>query len=254
MRNATLARTQGQILVVDPDAGERDLLRVCFEGAGFAVTTAQDGRDARAHLASQQISLIVLELALPDDDDGIAFIREIRGRSPVPIVVVTGTTKKSRRIDALAQGADDIVIKPIDADDLVARVRAVLRRTIPMAAGGFHDAPAGFVGAPAAHVFDDWTIDLGRRLVTAPGGRTVALTTDDFDVLAVFVAAPRRFLTRGDIAGRLGLVAPAPDSRLIDNKVSRLRKALDAVQPDPPLIQTVRGKGYMFTPVVRPKG
>jgi DNA-binding response OmpR family regulator len=234
----------GHILIVDDDAKVRTLLRRCLEGEGFAVSEAKDSAEARQCLERGPVTLITLDLNL-GKENGLDLAREIRKERNIPIVMLTGKGDAIDRIVGLELGADDYLAKPFELRELVARIRAVLRR----AAVSEQPAPTGY-----RYTFEGWTFDVGRRSLTKDGGEVQELTTSEFNMLAAFVKRPHRVLSRDEIMDLLKGHDWSPLDRSIDNLVARLRKKIE-VDPDHPcLIKTVRGVGYAFTADVKRHG
>ena len=230
------------ILVVDDDSKVRTLLRRCFEAEGFAVSEAADGDGVRAALKRDPVTLITLDLNL-GRENGLDLAREIRKEWNTPIIMLTGKGDAVDRIVGLELGADDYLAKPFELRELLARVRAVLRRSTP---GETSAAPSG-----QRYVFDGWTFDTSRRTLTRDGGADQELTTSEFNLLEAFVMRPHRALSRDDIMDLLKGHDWSPLDRSIDNLVARLRKKVERDSDHPSLIKTVRGVGYIFTADVK---
>jgi len=230
------------LLVVDDDAEIRDLLARLLPRHGFRVTTARDTQEAQRLLDGGRFALMVLDLMMPGED-GLSFCRRIRAGSPLPIIILTARGDDTDRIVGLEIGADDYLPKPFNLRELVARVRAVLRRVDMLAEA----ASSRFSGALE---FEGWRLDLATRQLTAPDGVMVSLTAGEYDLLRAFVDHPRRVLTRDQLLDLArGRTAHLFD-RSIDLQVSRLRRKMEMDPKDPQLIKTVRGGGYLFSPQV----
>jgi len=231
------------ILIVDDDQKVRLLLRRCFEGEGFRVSEVARGADAAPALAAGDVDLVTLDLTLPDMD-GLSVARQIRERWAVPIIMVTGKGDVIDRVIGLEVGADDYIAKPFHLREVLARVRAVLRRpretTQARAAGG-----AGNHNPPIR--FDGWTLDPDMRELRDSSGAPCALTTAEFDLLEIFIRHANRVLTRNQIMDLLKGNEWSPLDRSIDNLVARLRRKIETPDSGPSLIKTVRGLGYTFT-------
>ena len=233
------------ILVVDDDPKVRLLLRRCFEGEGFRVSEAANGADAERIVGGDPPDLVTLDLALPDID-GLSVARDIRSRSDVPIIMVTGKGETIDRVVGLEIGADDYVAKPFHLREVLARVRAVLRR-----AEGRREEP----GVEQDRLgFDGWVLDLRRRELTRPGGDPCPLTTAEFGLLEVFVTHPNRVLSRDQIMDLMKGQSWSPLDRSIDNLVAKLRRKLESEADSSELVKTVRGLGYLFAGHVRRLG
>jgi DNA-binding response OmpR family regulator len=231
-----------RILIVEDDAKVRLLLRRCFEGEGYRVAEAGSGAEAVERLAAGTFDLVTLDLNLPDGD-GLTVGREIRARSQVPIIMVTGKGEIIDRVVGLELGADDYITKPFHLREVLARVRAVLRRT---GSAGARLAAPGAVAREAALTFDGWVLDVSKRELKSAAGVACELTTSEFDLLRVFATHANRTLSRDQIMDLLRGHDWAPTDRSIDNLVVRLRRKIEADPEHPRLIKTVRGVGYCF--------
>jgi len=227
----------GHILIVDDEPRVRTLLRRCLEGEGFAVSEAKDGAEMRACLEREAVSLITLDLNL-GRENGLDLAREIRKERNVPIIMLTGKGDAIDRVVGLEVGADDYLAKPFEMRELVARVRAVLRRAQPA------ERP---VSAGQSYAFAGWTFDLHQRSLKRRDGAEQELTTSEFNLLEAFVKRPNRVLSRDDIMDLLKGQDWSPLDRSIDNLVARLRRKVERDPDRPALIKTVRGVGYTFT-------
>jgi len=234
------------ILIVEDDAKVRLLLRRCFEGEGYRVSEAGSGAEAVKLLAAGSFDLVTLDLNLPDSD-GLTVGREIRARSAVPIIMVTGKGDTIDRVVGLEVGADDYIAKPFHVREVLARVRAVLRRT---GSGAARPAP-GPAGGDERLTFEGWVLDVAKREVTSPSGQSCELTTSEFDLLKAFATHAKRVLSRDQIMDLLRGHDWSPVDRSIDNLVVRLRRKIEADPEAPRLIKTVRGVGYTFATDVR---
>jgi DNA-binding response OmpR family regulator len=234
------------LLVVDDDPMIRSLLRRYLTGEGFRVSEAVDGAGVRAALAQGPIHAVLLDLVMPGED-GLSLARQIRQRSNVPIIMLTGKGELIDRVVGLESGADDYVTKPFELRELLARIRAVLRRASPPPADGVPAAAA----AAEMLVFEGWGLDLVRRELRDPSGAAVALTAGEFDLLRVFASHPNRVLSRDQLIDLVKGRDWAAFDRAIDTQVGRLRKKIEADPANPTLVKTVRGGGYIFAAAVR---
>jgi two-component system, OmpR family, response regulator len=232
-----------RILVVDDDAKVRTLLRRCFEGEGFAVSEAKNGAELRAVLARQRVTLITLDLSL-GKENGLDLAREIRNDHNIPIIMLTGKGDTIDRVVGLELGADDYIAKPFALRELVARVRAVLRRT----------AAPGPSGTGHQYRFEGWIFDVDQRSLKRESGEEQNLTTSEFNLLEAFVKRPHRILSRDDIMDLLKGHDWSPLDRSIDNLIARLRKKVERDPEQPRLIKTVRGVGYTFAAAAKKLG
>lgn len=231
---------RSQILVVDDDPEIRALLRKCFERDGFAVAEAASGAEMRGRIDDKDLALVTLDLTL-GGEDGLELAREIRARRNVPIIMITGKGDTIDRVVGLELGADDYITKPFQLREVLARVRAVLRRY----AAGAEAQPAAAV-EEERYMFEGCTLDVGRREVCAADGNPTELTTAEFNLLHIFVKRPKRVLSRDNIMDLLKGHEWSPLDRSIDALVGRLRKRIEADPNAPKLIKTVRGVGYVF--------
>lgn len=232
-----------RLLVVDDDAGVRDLLRRYFVAQQFAVDTAADGAEMRRQLARAHVNLVLLDLGLPGED-GFALTRQLHAEWACPVIIITGRGESVDRVVGLELGADDYVTKPFDLRELLARVRSVLRRS----AGAAHDRDDA---TPAAFHFSGFRLDpLARELFTATGER-VALTTGEYELLHLLLTSPNRVLSRDDLMERIHGRSAGPFDRAIDVRIGRLRRKIEADPAQPEIIKSIRGAGYMLAAEVR---
>lgn len=231
------------ILIVDDDHDIRTLLAAFLQSHGFAVTTARDGLEMQRQLEQRPHDLAILDLMLPGQD-GLDLCRILRQRSLMPIIMLTARSEETDRIVGLEIGADDYVTKPFNPRELLARIRAVMRRT------GAGPAVAGGPAPARSYRFDGWILSLERRELTDPAGVMVDLSTGEFDLLLAFLEAPNRVLTREQLLDAARSQPDAVFDRAIDVQVSRLRKKIEPEETSPPMIRTIRGAGYLFVPKV----
>ena len=241
--------------MVDDEAPVRTLLRDCFELEGYRVREAADAHAALAELERAAPSLVTLDLKL-GGDDGLELARRIRARCNVPIVMITGKGDTIDRVVGLELGADDYIAKPFHVREVLARVKAVLRRyeaqPVPtLAVAGGAGAAAGGEPAGERFQFDRWTLDMGRRELTAADGTPQPLTTAELDMLAMFVRRPHRVLSRDNIMDLLKGHEWSPYDRSIDALVVRVRRKIEPDPESPRLVKTVRGVGYVLATEVR---
>jgi DNA-binding response OmpR family regulator len=229
------------ILVVDDDSQIRRMLRRCFEGEGYRVSEASDAAGVHAALSSR-IDLITLDLNL-GGTDGLTIARSVRQTSAVPIIMITGKGDMIDRIVGLELGADDYIAKPFHVREVLARVRSVLRRSVPPPAAA---SPAA--DPLATMTFDGLVLDFQRRELTGRQGEQIRITSGEFDLLVIFARHPNRVLNRDQIMDLLKGHDWTPNDRSIDNQVARLRKLIETDPSKPRLLKTIRGAGYSFTP------
>jgi DNA-binding response OmpR family regulator len=241
------ATVKTHILIVDDDAQIRRMLRRMFEGEGYRVSEAASANEARALMTADGIDLVTLDLNL-GGEDGLIVAKELRERSRVPIVMITGKSDMIDMVVGLELGADDYISKPFHLREVLARIRSVLRRS-----AGSEAATAGVEPAAGGrYSFDAWTLDLSTRELGRADGSRCDLTSGEFDLLALLVQRPGRVLTRDQIMDLMKGHDWNPNDRTIDNQVVRLRRKIEPDPKDPRIIKTVRGAGYTFAvPVTR---
>jgi len=222
-----------RILVVEDEMQIARLVRDYLEHAGFEVVVAGDGETGLASARGSKPDLVILDLRLPGRD-GLDVAREIRGRSNVPIVMLTARGEESDRIVGLELGADDYVVKPFSPKELVARVRAVLRRSESARADG-----------PDVLRALDVEVDVGRRRISV-AGRHVDLTPTEFELLRAFVREPGRVFTRSQLLDAVHGVAFESYERAIDAHVKNIRRKIEPSAGHPRYLLTVHGVGYRF--------
>lgn len=228
------------ILIVDDDREIRHLLTNFLARHGYRAEAAADGRGLDKRLETAHYDLIVLDLMLPGED-GLTLCRRLRATSNLPVIMLTALAEDVDRIIGLEMGADDYLVKPFNPRELLARIKAVLRRSGDRRADG---------GATQVLSFEGWRLDLGKRELYSPDGVLLSLTSGEFDLLAAFAFRPQRVLNRDQLLDLTrGRSASAYD-RSIDVQLSRLRRKIEIDPNRPELIKTVRGDGYMFRPSV----
>lgn len=235
-----------KILIVDDEPEIRALLRAGLEAEEFGVLEAENGAEAEAHLESHPVALITLDLKL-GGEDGLKLARDLRARRNTPIIMITGKGDAIDRIVGLELGADDYIAKPFIMREVVARIRAVLRRYLNAEMQGA--APTAADGR--RYAFDGWALDVTRREARDPAGQSCALTTAEFNLLLIFVERAGRVLSRDELMDLLKGHDWTPMDRSIDGLVARLRKKVEPESERPQLIKTVRGVGYAFAGTVK---
>jgi len=230
-----------RILMVDDDPGIRDVVSDFLGKHGYQVETAADAREMDQAIERGPVDLIVLDVMMPGED-GLAVCRRLAHGEGPPIIMLSAMGEDTDRIVGLELGADDYLAKPCNPRELLARVRAVLRRSEQRSVAG---------GAAAGCEFAGWRFDLVRRELRSPVGVVVNLSSGEFSLLRAFTERPQRVLTRDQLLD----FARGPDSdafdRAIDVQISRLRRKLDDGGGGQDLIRTIRNEGYMFTPRVK---
>ena len=233
------------ILVVDDDPRIRTMLRRYLVEEGFRVSEAADGNAMREALDAELVSLVLLDLMMPGED-GLSLARQVRQRSDIPIIMLTGKGDLIDRVAGLEAGADDYIAKPFHLREVLARIRTVLRR-------GQAPPQASQAASPSAQealLFQGWRLDLIRRELKRSRGGVVPLTAGEFDLLRVFACHPNRVLTRDQLMSLAKGQEWAAYDRAIDAQVARLRKKIESDPASPTLIKTVRAAGYVFATTV----
>jgi len=228
------------ILVVDDDPAMRDLIADYLHGQDLQVSEAANGQEMARILAESIVDLVILDLKLAKED-GLNLVRELRTTSDVPIIVVTGHRRDEvDRIIGLELGADDYLMKPFSLRELLARIRAVLRRTEVR-----HAAPAKD-DQRRRYRFAGWEFNLRSRRLTSPVGNPVSLTKGEFSLLAAFLRSPQGVLSRDQLLTASRLHGDDVYDRSVDVQILRLRRKLEADPSKPELFKTERGAGYVF--------
>src|SRR5260221_2946242 len=231
------------LLIVDDDDDILSLLTSFFKKHSHTVTIAADGAAMFAALERHSIDLVILDVMLRRED-GFSLCKRLGHMSRVPIIMLTAVSDHTDRTVGLELGADDYVTKPFDQRELLARVKAVLRRT-----GETLAAPASSDIRPIM-CFGEWRLDVARRELRSADNTLVLLSGGEFDLLLAFAEHPQRVLTRDQLIDFARGSAHVAYDRSIDVQVSRLRYKLEADPKNPMLIRTVRNGGYLFAPVV----
>jgi two-component system OmpR family response regulator len=234
------------IAVVDDEVDITQLLANYLQSQGFRVTQLHNGRSLMDLMPADPPALVLLDLGLPGED-GFSIARQLREHWYCGLVIVTGRGDAVDKVVGLEVGADDYVTKPFDLRELLARIKAVLRRLTP------NEAPAAAANAtpPRSKLrFAGWELDTAARRLISPQGSDVALTTGEFDLLCAFAQHAGRVLSRDFLLEQTRGREAGPFDRTIDVQVGRLRKKLEADAEDPQIIKSVRGAGYILVPPV----
>jgi DNA-binding response OmpR family regulator len=229
---------ESTILIVDDDPGLRELLRDYLGANGFSVQEAGDGAEMKRLLAVSRPDLIILDLMLPGED-GLTLARWLRTHGELPVIMLSARGDEIDRVVGLEVGADDYLPKPFSPRELLARIRAVLRRR-----GGSGETGGG---SGEVHGFGPFRLDLGAHRLTRDG-MEVAVTSAEFSLLRVFVEHPNRVLSRDTLMDLLKGYDRAPFDRSIDVRITRLRRKIEDDPATPVYVRTVRGEGYLFSP------
>jgi DNA-binding response OmpR family regulator len=230
------------ILLVDDQRDIREPLAAYLSRNGLRISKAADAASARQILAAYTIDLVLLDIMMPGED-GLSLTNFIRGQGTTPVILLTARAEETDRIVGLELGADDYVTKPFSPRELLARIKAVLRRA----------ASGPTVRAPDAenYAFGPWVLKTGERELVDGSGVATPLSTGEYNILLAFVTHPRRVLSRDQLLDFSQGRELAAFERSIDNHISRLRKKVEENASDPKLIKTVWGGGYMLAADVR---
>ncbi|WP_110654701.1 response regulator [Salinicola halimionae] len=230
------------ILVVDDDTELLELMARFFDRHGIAIQVATSGREMDKKLSTGQFDLIILDIMLPGED-GITLCRRIRSHSNIPVIMLTAVSETPERVVGLEVGADDYVTKPFDPRELLARVRAILRR-VPK-----RDGPAD--SSATCLYFKQWKLDIARRELRQLDNTLIPISGGEFELLLTLMNHPGQLLSRDQLLDYTKGAAHDVFDRSIDVLISRLRRKIEANARRPEIIKTVRNAGYLFTPVVR---
>jgi DNA-binding response OmpR family regulator len=237
-----MSSTWPHILAVDDDPSIRALLADYLGDNELRVTTVSDGRAMDGVLARETVDLVVLDVRLrAGEEDGLQIARRLReGSKGIPILMLTGRAEEADRVMGLELGADDYLTKPFSSRELLARIRALLRRAQAQA------SVADAMSKARAYRFGGWELNVGLRRLKSPEGRAVELTNGEFSLLAAFLSAPLRTLTRDQLLDLSRLHNAEVYDRSIDVQILRLRRKIEADPAQPQFIVTQRGAGYVF--------
>jgi two-component system OmpR family response regulator len=227
------------VLAVDDDPIIREAIADYLGQYEFRVTAVADGDAMQAVLAKEVVDLVVLDLKLLAED-GMALARRLRDESAIPIVMLTGRRDEADRVMGLELGADDYLTKPFSPRELLARIRAVLRRRRPEIQQG---RPDGI----RAYRFDGWELNLNTRRLRNRDGQVVPLSNGEFSLLVVLLGAPNRVLTRDQLLDMSRLHSDDVYNRSVNTQILRLRRKLETDPANPRYICTERGAGYVFS-------
>ena len=229
-----------KILVVDDDIAIGELLEQYLEGQGFSVNSVIDGETMNTFLRDHSVDLIILDIMLPGED-GLSIARRLRGESNIPILMLSARGDDVDRIVGLEVGADDYLAKPFNPRELLARIRAILRRNQTISV----DNPE--TDNEDIYTFGDFSLNLGSQILSH-NGEIISLTSGEFTLLKVFVENPNHVLSRDTLIDILKGYDRSPFDRSIDVRITRLRRKIETDHKAPIYIQTIWGKGYRFTP------
>ncbi|HSU63811.1 MAG TPA: response regulator transcription factor [Burkholderiales bacterium] len=233
------------VLAVEDDPSARQLITDYLGYNEIRVTAVESGKQVREVMAREEIDLLVLDLRLPDED-GMEIARRLRADVPsLPIIMLTARRDEADRVMGLELGADDYLTKPFSPRELLARIRALLRRS------RLQQTVAEGLQKMRAYHFAGWELNVRLRRLTSPQGETVPLTNAEFNLLVAFLAAPQRVLSRDQLIGSSRLHNDEVYDRTVDSQITRLRKKIEPRGWRAGLIRTERGAGYMFTASVQ---
>ena len=231
------------VLALDDDPSIRQLVCDYLSANELRVTAVATGRELDAVMAREAIDLVVLDLRL-QGEDGLQIARRLRESSAIPILMLTGRAEEADRVMGLELGADDYLTKPFSTRELLARIRALLRRARVQA------TVADAIAKVRAYRFGGWELNVGLRRLKAADGRAVELTNGEFSLLAAFVSAPQRVLSRDQLLDLSRLHNAEVYDRSIDVQILRLRRKIEPDPAHPSFIKTERGAGYLFDATV----
>jgi len=231
------------LLIVEDEASIREPLVKYFEKNQFRVKAASNCAEARALLTAHAFDLVISDIMMPGED-GLSLCRHIRSTSNLPVILLTARAEELDRILGLEVGADDYVVKPFSPRELLARVKAVVRRTNSL-------PPRQVSPETAAYAFGDWVLKTGERELIGPDGLTVPLSSGEYALLLVLVERPKLVLTRDQLLDLTQGREASLFDRSIDNQISRLRRKIEEDPKTPKYIKTVWGGGYSLASDVR---
>lgn len=235
------------IMIVDDEAPAREMVGDYLKMHGFTVTLCDGGKSLRTAIDGSMPDLVVLDLNMPEED-GLSIIRDLKSRINVPVIMLTATASPIDRVVGLELGADDYVAKPCELRELMARIRSVLRRSTPVKAVAAEAAAAKSDKEQLVRFGTKW-LDLEAQALRDDEGNEHPLTASEFGLLKVFAANPKRVLSRE----RLLELANARDAeafdRAVDLRIMRIRRKIEPDPTKPAVIRTIRGGGYLFSPV-----
>lgn len=231
------------VLIVDDDEELLVLLKKFLERYDFSVALAGSGAQMDAQMTRKHFDALILDVMLPGED-GLSLCKRVRAVSHIPIIMLTAVTETTDRIVGLELGADDYLAKPFDARELLARIRALLRRaTRPTLSAGEHHPSL---------LFGHWRLNLAKRELRSPNMTLVPLSSGEFELLLAFLEHPQRLLTREQLIDYARGSSHEVFDRSIDVQISRIRRKIEVNTRSPEMIRTVRNAGYIFTvPVER---
>jgi DNA-binding response OmpR family regulator len=231
------------VLAIDDDPSVRQMIADYLGDNDIQVTALANGQAIATVMERYTIDLLILDLKMPGED-GMEIARKLRAESDIPIIILTGRKDEADRVMGLELGADDYLTKPFSPRELLARIRALLRRSRT------HETVADSLARIRAYRFAGWELNVRLRRLTSPKGETVAITNSEFNLLVAFLASPQRVLSREQLLDSSRLHNDEVYDRSIDVQVGRLRRKIEPKGSQTELIRTERGAGYVFTATV----
>jgi two-component system, OmpR family, response regulator len=231
--------TLPHVLALDDDEAVRQLITDYLSQNDLRVTAVANGKELAAVMARETIDLVILDIRLPGED-GLQIAHALREQSGIPILMLTGRAEEADRVMGLELGADDYLTKPFSPRELLARIRALLRRAQAQA------TVADSLDKVRAYRFGGWELNVGLRKLKSPQGQAVTLTNGEFSLLAAFLSAPQRILSRDQLLELSRLHNAEVYDRSIDVQILRLRRKIESNPAHPQFIVTERGVGYVF--------
>jgi two-component system, OmpR family, response regulator len=231
------------VLAIDDDPSVRQMIADYLGDNDIRVTVAGSGKEIAEVMARDTIDLLILDLKMPGED-GMQIARNLRAESDIPIIILTGRKDEADRVMGLELGADDYLTKPFSPRELLARIRALLRRSRA------HETIADGLSRIRAYRFAGWELNVRLRRLKSPQGETIPTTNSEFNLLVAFLASPQRVLSREQLLELSRLHDDEVFDRSVDVQVGRLRRKIEPKGTSAHLIRTERGAGYVFTAVV----
>jgi DNA-binding response OmpR family regulator len=228
------------VIALDDDPAVREMVAEYLGQNDIRVTAVESGAELAAAMAREVVDLVILDLRLRGED-GMHIARKLREESAIPILMLTGRAEEADRVMGLELGADDYLTKPFSPRELLARIRALLRRAQA------HASVAHAVSNVRAYRFSGWELNVGLRKLKSPKGEPVELTNGEFRILAAFLSAPQRILSRDQLLELSRVHNAEVYDRAIDIQILRLRRKIEADPAHPKFIKTERGAGYVFS-------
>jgi DNA-binding response OmpR family regulator len=235
-----MTNPQPHVIALDDDAAVREMIAEYLGQNDIRVTTVESGAELTAAMARELVDLVILDLRLKGED-GMQIARKLREDSAIPILMLTGRTEEADRVMGLELGADDYLTKPFSPRELLARIRALLRRAKAQA------TVADAVAQVRAYRFGGWELNVGLRKLKSPKGEPVDLTNGEFRILAAFLSSPQRILSRDQLLDLSRVHGAEVYDRAIDIQILRLRRKIEPDPARPQFIKTERGAGYVFS-------